>query len=154
MNVAQLIRVVSVAVACGFCGICAAQDAPHMAVLQANSAFEQALSQRDLRAVESAWLQDAHVIAVHPNGRPAVVGWEAVRKSWEAALANFPELSVSMAQPIVRAMGNVAVVVGTEVVRGTRPDGKSVEFQASTTNVFELREGRWLMVHHQATRLP
>ena len=154
MHAAHLIRAAALVIACGANGICLAQDAPLAAVAQANRAFDEALSRRDLRAVEQAWLQDAHVIAVHPNGRPPAVGWEAVRKSWEAAFANFPELSVTMAQPVVRAMGNVAVVVGTELVRGKRPDGTTVEFQASTTNVFELRDGNWLMVHHQASRLP
>jgi ketosteroid isomerase-like protein len=154
MIAVHLIRVVAVAAACGFAGPCLAQDPSLPAVAQANRAFDDALSRRDLHAVDLSWLQDAQVTAVHPNGRPPAIGWEAVRKSWEAAFLNFPELSVTMSRPIVRVMGNVAVVVGTEAVRGKRPDGTAVEFEASTTNVFELRDGRWLMVHHQASRIP
>ncbi len=122
-------------------------------VLKANREFDEALSRRDLAAVSAQWVQDGQVMAVHPNGRPPVVGWEAVQNSWAAAFANFPELSVSMAEPRVRMSGEVAIVVGAEVIKGKRTDGTLVEFQAMTTNVYERRSGRWLMVHHQATRL-
>ena len=49
----------------------------------------------------------------------------------------------------------MATVVGTERFQGKRVDnGQSVEFQALTTNIFEKRDGRWLMTHHHASRMP
>lgn len=119
-----------------------------------NEAFDAALSRRDMSAIDAAWAHDATVTAFHPPSKSPVVGWEAVRKSWEGAFNAFPELSVTLQAPVVRVMGNAATVVGVEVVRGKRASGEVVEFNALTTNVYEKQGERWLMVHHQASRAP
>jgi hypothetical protein len=60
-----------------------------------------------------------------------------------------------MATPSVRMNGETALVVGIEVARGKRVNsGEIVEFAALTTNVYEKRDGRWLMVHHHGSRVP
>ena len=65
-------------------------------------------------------------------------------------IARFSELSVSIINPDVRRSGNTAVA---EIVKGKRADnGAAVEFAALTTNVYEKRDGRWLMVHHHGSR--
>ena len=48
----------------------------------------------------------------------------------------------------------MAWVVGVEQVKGRTPAGEIVEFSAMTTNIYERRNGQWLMVHHQATPIP
>ena len=123
-------------------------------VLAANHAFDQALSHRDMRALDALWAHDADVTCIHPSGRALLVGWEAVRKSWaEGTFRRFGEMNVTMADPHVRIHGTVAVVVGVEAVRAKRADdGQAVEFQALTTNTYEKRDGRWLMTHHHASR--
>lgn len=124
-------------------------------VVSANAAFDAALSRRDLAAVEAMWMQDDRVTAAHPRDRDAVQGWTAVRKSWVDTFARFSEMSVTMPKPTVRLMGDVAMVVGLENVRGRRAtDGSAVAFDAMTTNVFQRQGGRWLMVHHHATMMP
>ena len=131
-----------------------AQDSGAQAVATANSAFDAALSRRDLAAIEAMWLHAPHVMAIHPASRSPVLGWEAVRRSWMETFERFPELSVTLAEPQTHITGNVAWVVGIETVRGRRPDGVEVTFAALTTNVYELREGRWLIVLHHASRAP
>ncbi len=59
-----------------------------------------------------------------------------------------------MPEPQVRISGTTAIVAGVEIVKGKGPSGAVVEFQAMTTSVYELKDGRWLMVHHRATRVP
>ena len=131
------------------------QDAGEASAVKAvNAAFDAALSRRDIAAIDAAWIKDPAATAIHPSSKSVVAGWEAVRKSWEGAFAAFPELSVEMKDPHLRLIGNVAVVTGIESVRGKRPGGEAVEFQAMTTNVFERRDGTWLMIHHQASRAP
>jgi ketosteroid isomerase-like protein len=132
-----------------------AQSAAEAAAVRSiNDAFDAALSRRDIAAVEAAWVKDPLVTAIHPSSKGVVVGWEAVRKSWEGAFAAFPELSVQLKDPQIRINGNNAIVSGVEVIRGRRPNGDVVEFMALTTNVYERQGGQWLMVHHQASRAP
>lgn len=128
------------------------QDAASLA--RANEAFDAALSRRDLATLDSAWLHDGMVTAVHPAGKTVVVGWDGVRKSWQAAFDAFPELSVTLKEPTVRVGGNFGWVVGVETIKGKRPNGDLVEFTAMTTNIYEFRDGKWLMLHHQANRAP
>ena len=125
-------------------------------VLAANKAFDAALSNRNIDDLDPLWAHDSAVTIIHPSSKQPLIGWEAVRKSWaEGTLARFSELTVSMTDPSVRVNGNTAVVVGIENVRGKRADnGAAVEFVALTSNTFEKRDGRWLMVHHHASRVP
>ena len=120
----------------------------------ANATFDATLSKRDLAALDVLWAQDDRVTALHPPSKAVVVGWSAVRKSWEGAFVNFPELSVEMKDPHIRIAGNVAIISGVETVRGKRQNGEVVEFLAPTTNVYEKRGEAWLLVHHHAGRAP
>ena len=125
-------------------------------VLAANQAFDSAVSKRDINALEPLWAHDANVTIIHPSSKEPLVGWDAVRKSWaEGTLARFSEIQLSMPNPHVRVNGTTATVVGIEMFRAKRADnGQTVEFQALTTNTFEKRDGRWLMTHHHASRMP
>ena len=133
----------------------AAQGTAAADVRAANAAFDAALSRRDIAAIAALCVQDGAVMAVHPRDKRPIVGWEAVRRSWEEVFARFPELAVDMPEPTIRLSGDVAIVTGLETIRGRRGDGVAVAFEAMTTNVFERRDGgRWLMVHHHATMMP
>jgi uncharacterized protein (TIGR02246 family) len=120
----------------------------------ANAAFDAALSRRDLEALDALHAKDGGVTTLHPPSKAVIVGWQAVRKSWEGAFANFPEMSVQMKSPQVRILGSTAIVTGIETFRGKRPNGDTVEFLAPTTNVYEKRGEEWLLVHHHAGRAP
>jgi ketosteroid isomerase-like protein len=60
-------------------------------------------------------------------------------------------VTVSLAEPHVHTNGAVAWAVGVEKVQLLRKSGETLSFDAFVTNVFEKRDGRWLMVSHQAT---
>jgi len=135
------------------CGLARADDQAD--VLAANQAVDAAFSKLDIQAFDPLWAHDEHVTAIHPSSKAVVVGWTAVRKSWaEGTLSRYKEIAVSMENPSVRVANNVAVVTGIEKVRGVRPNGDAAEFSALTTNVYEKRDGHWLMVHHHASRMP
>lgn len=132
-----------------------AQPSAIEAVRAANTAFDAATSRRDITALAALCVQDDRVIAAHPRDRAVLVGWAAVRRSWEQVFARFSELNVAMPQPTIRVTGDTAVVAGLENITGrVAADGNAVRFDAMTTNVFELHGGRWLMVHHHATMMP
>jgi len=124
------------------------------AVTVANHAFDTALSARDVKAMERVWATEPYVIAVHPASKVLIVGWDAVRKSWEGTFDRFAEISVSMKEPQIHVTQNVAWVVGIESAQGKFKNGDAVSFTAFTTNMYEKRDGRWLMVLHTTSRVP
>jgi ketosteroid isomerase-like protein len=123
-------------------------------VLAANQAFEQAFSSRDIQAMEGAWAHDPSVTIVHPISKLPLIGWNAVRTSWEGALSRYADISVTMEDPFAAITSGVAWVIGVEKVRGRRTTGENVEFSVLTTNIYEKRDGRWFMVHHHGSRMP
>ena len=132
-----------------------AQQAPSSdELLAANRALDEALSRLDIATVEALSLQEPHVIAVHPSARRISIGWEEVRKSWQGVAERFGELSVKLDEPQAVVRDNVGWVSGTEVVSGRRKSGESVAYSALTTNIFEKRNGRWLLSAHLTARLP
>lgn len=123
-------------------------------VRAANDAFEQAFSRRDLAGIEAAWAHDGSVTTLHPISKAVVVGWSDVRQSWEATLQRWSEVSATMDGAQIGTANSVGWVVGIERVRGRRPNGEQAEVVALTTNIFEKRGDRWVMVHHHGSRLP
>ena len=77
-----------------------------------------------------------------------------MRKSWAEAFTRNTEISVTMDSPAVSATNNVGRVVGVEKVHVRRPSGEVVDSSVLTTNVYEKRDGLWLMVHHHGSRMP
>ena len=134
------------------------QAADAEGVRAALSAFYAALNARDIRAMEALWSRDAEPIMIHPAGphaRAPVVGWEAVRRSFEEAWPRFEEFKVTVNEPVqVRVGQGGAVAVATTPVRQKVRGGEALDYTALATFAFERRDGRWLLVHHHASRVP
>ena len=122
------------------------------AVSAANLAFDNALSTRDINAMERVWASEANVIAIHPSSKALIVGGGS--QSWEGVFDRFAEITVSMKEPQIRILENVAWIVGVEAAQGKLKNGDPVSFTAFTTNMYEKRDGRWLMVLHTTSRVP
>ena len=123
-------------------------------VLAANTQVEQAFSKLDVKAIEATWAQDGSVSVIHPSSKVPVLGWEAVQKSYADHPVRYKDFSVVMDNPQVTVNGNVAWVVGIEKVYAHRANGDVLDISALTTNIFEKRSGKWLLVHHHASRMP
>lgn len=152
---ARCARMISLALLSGLLvsGLARADDRAD--VLAANQTVSAAFSKLDIKAFDPLWAHDESVTTIHPSSKTVVVGWEAVRKSWaEGTLSRYKEISVAMENPSISVANNVALVVGIEKVHGTRANGDVAEFSALTTNVYEKRNGHWLMIHHHASRMP
>jgi uncharacterized protein (TIGR02246 family) len=135
-----------------------AQPSDAEAVRAAASAFYAALNARDIRAMEAVWSRDADPVLIAPASRSPVVGWEAVRRSFEEAWRRFAEFSVTVREPMrVRVGREGALVVAVTPVRTKLRGGgggNAVSYTALGTTVFERRDGRWLVVHHHASQVP
>jgi ketosteroid isomerase-like protein len=117
----------------------------------AGQVFVAAISARDIRAMDKLWAHDSYVAFMGPLSTALVVGWDGVRKAWEMRFNQFDRVTVSLAESHVHINGAVAWAVGVEKVRLLRKNGDTLSFDAFVTNVFEKRDGLWLMVSHQAT---
>jgi len=117
----------------------------------ASQLFIAAISARDIRAMDKLWAHESYATFIGPLSTTVVVGWEGVRKGWEMRFSQFDRVTISSAESHVHTNGAVAWAVGVEKVQLLRKNGETLGFDAFVTNVFERRDGRWLMVSHQAT---
>ncbi|MBR0784643.1 YybH family protein [Bradyrhizobium iriomotense] len=123
-------------------------------VLAANTEVEEAFSKLDVKAIEATWAQDGSVSVIHPSSKAPLLGWEAVQKSYADHPVRYKDFSVVMDNPQITINGNVARVVGVEKVYAHRANGDVLDISALATNIFEKRSGKWLLVHHHASRMP
>jgi len=114
-------------------------------------AFIAAIVARDIHAMDKLWAHEPYATFIGPLSTTIVVGWEGVRRAWEMRFGQFDRVTISLAESHVRTEGKVAWAVGVEKVELLRKSGETLSFDAFVTNVFEEREGRWLVVSHQAT---
>ena len=120
-----------------------------------NAAYYNALSARDLHAMEKVWTCAADDILIAPPNDPHVhVGWMAIKRNWAAYWPLFDRYSVSMKVNKVNISGPVAWVHGIETSRRLKKSGEVSGSENFGTNIFVNRNGRWLMVFHQAAEIP
>jgi ketosteroid isomerase-like protein len=128
-----------------------AMTAQQDAVLAANQAFYRAFEKRDMVAMSQVWSKGIGTLCIHP-GRTALIGWEAVRNSWEAILKNTAYIEIEPEILSVEINGDLAYVVLIENLRqvvGLRQD----RAQSVATNLFERMGGDWFLVHHHGSPL-
>ena len=114
-------------------------------------AFTAAIMARDIDAMDKIWAHEPYATFIGPLSTTVVVGWEGVRKAWQMRFGQFDRVTISVAETHVHTNSKVAWAIGMEKVQLLRKDGKTVDLDAFVTNVFENRDGRWLLVSHQAT---
>ncbi|MEM7004168.1 MAG: nuclear transport factor 2 family protein [Pseudomonadota bacterium] len=76
----------------------------------ANEAFYLAFEGKDIQAMEHLWSAEVEIVCLHP-GWPALVGREAVIKSWRDILRNPQQGQVSFFNPTVHRVGADAALV-------------------------------------------
>jgi ketosteroid isomerase-like protein len=113
------------------------------AVLTANLDFYRAFNERNVETMEALWATSAPVLCVHP-GWTAVTGRESVLQSWRAILANPNSPRVMCHDDRAFLYGDLAIVQCEEEL----DTGHLV-----ATNMFIRENGRWKMIHHQASPL-
>jgi ketosteroid isomerase-like protein len=117
----------------------------------ASAAFIAGIAARDIHAIEMLWVHEPHVTFIGPLSTSVVVGWRGVRQAWEMRFAQFDRVTISLQESHVHTNGKLAWAVGIEKVQLLRKDGRTLSFDAFVTNVFENRDGHWLIVSHHAT---
>jgi len=135
--------------------------ADEIEVREANSRFYRALNDLDLSGMDRVWSHDSFVRCVHP-GWELIVGWDAVRASWEGIFrgsSGGPSHSAETADISVHVVSDLGWVSYIERIKVQRRSGggPSAASLAVATNLFQrsTSEGRsWRMILHHASLLP
>lgn len=129
------------------------------AVLQVNSAFYRAFTDKDYTAMESIWLRDANILCIHPSHAP-LVGAPAVLESWksmfESTVGSFQRNWMEPCNIKLVVKGTTAILTCDEEVYARRfVRGKKRETELmnklTATNIYRKVAGKWYMVHHHAS---
>jgi ketosteroid isomerase-like protein len=122
------------------------------AVRRANQEFYAAFESLDLPRMEAVWAHDDSVECVQP-GWDLLLGWDDVRERWARVFANTSRARVALSAVRLRVEGTTGWVACTARVTTAFPEGFD-EAVVQATNIFVLREGRWLLAAHHASVLP
>ena len=120
-------------------------------VLSVNRMFYAALHSLNLEQMAQVWAHEDWIRCVHP-GWDLLVGWDEVKGSWGEIFSSTEQMMVSISRILIHVTGDVAWVSCLENVTSAYQNAfSSVLIEA--TNIFQRRQGRWLMVHHHTTPL-
>jgi ketosteroid isomerase-like protein len=122
------------------------------AVRRANDEFYAAFEALDLARMEAVWAHDDAVECVQP-GWDLLTGWEDVRERWARVFLNTSRARVVLSGVRVRVEGSAGWAACTARVTTAFADGFD-EAVVQATNIFVLREGKWLLATHHASILP
>jgi ketosteroid isomerase-like protein len=120
-------------------------------VEEANLRFYRAFETLDLAQMDAVWLHTERAQCVHP-GWPLIVGWAAIRDSWETIFANTTEMRFTIGDARVAGGPELAWVTCTENILADVQGRVSVT-SLLATNVFERTPEAWRMVHHHASHV-
>jgi len=124
----------------------------HEALRLANQRFYAAFESLDMAQMEAVWAHDDAVQCVHP-GWSILLGWEEVRERWTRIFANTKRVRVALSGIWIRVEGSVGWVGCTAHVTTASADSFD-DAIVQATNIFILREDRWLLAAHHASPLP
>ena len=127
-------------------------EQPQHALMKANDTFYRALEKHELDTMDRLWLHDGWVRCVHP-GRDALVGWPAVRRSFEEIFASTRWLHVTPTEIDVLVFGEIGVIACVENIT-TESEDEMGMMVAQATNIFRLTDFGWRMMHHHASSAP
>ncbi len=118
-------------------------------VLEANRAFYQAFQSLEIEKMERVWLQEPHIVCIHPGWR-RLSGWGPIMETWERIFESTFEMSFELSDVEVMLSGDLAVVTVQENLTQRDYDGMA-RTVVMATNVFERVGSRWCLVLHHGS---
>ena len=122
------------------------------ALRDANDRFYRALESLDLATMDAVWHHEGWVRCIHP-GWDAVVGWPAVRQSWEQVFRGTRWMRVTPTDVEVQVYGPLGVVACAENITAGS-EGEVGVAVAQATNLFLKTAEGWRIIHHHASSAP
>ena len=106
----------------------------------------------DAGPMTEVWSQGPDATTMHPIGGRQV-GWDQVLDSWRQVAGIASGGRVTLADRLIRVVGDAAYELGTERIDATLA-GQPVRGEARVTNVYRREAGAWRIVHHHADASP
>lgn len=119
-------------------------------VEEANLAFYEAFSQRDIDRMAQVWSKGPHARCVHP-GWELVVGWSDIRQSWQEIFRTVKAVEFQLEDVHVEVSGRSAWVNLIAYVEITTEEDDVFQAAVVTTNIFERLDGQWLLTLHHSS---
>src|SRR4051812_32388008 len=114
-------------------------------------AFYRAFESRNIEVMMAAWAEDEDIVCVHPGG-PRLVGYEAVRSSWEQIFAGDTKLTFTLDEII--SIDTVGLAMQSAIEHVTVGNDPKPRGAAIASNVFMRTPSGWRMVLHHASPAP
>jgi hypothetical protein len=114
-----------------------------------NAQFYEAFENGDIETLDELWSHSRQVKCIHP-GWEILVGWRAVKRSWQSIFASGVNMKISLRNINVEVYGTLGIVVLVEDVvyrSGTTTHSGAV----MATNLFEFDDDVWKMIHHHGS---
>lgn len=113
----------------------------------AEAAFYEALEKGDLEAMMEVWSEDDELICIHPGG-PRLVGYEAIRESWQRIFQSGQRLKIRLTTLIQITSGMIAIHSLHENVSVPQERAAGV---SAATNIYIRSAHGWRMIAHHAS---
>jgi ketosteroid isomerase-like protein len=150
-----LFSIVLTIIATGLTSSHAAQVSEAANVTALLDRYFAAASERDVSKVEPFWANDSEVVLVFPSDKQAAVGWDAVKKSYQAVFDRFSEWKLSPREaPDIQVRSATAVATTKVLIQGTGKTGTPISYTLLFSQVLIQRDGRWLIVAAHGSRIP
>lgn len=124
------------------------QDERITQVRRANERFYRAFESLDMDLMTAVWVKTERAKCVHP-GWELLEGWEVIAQSWTAIFANTDYMHFVITDVAVHLYGHVAWVTCVENLSDVA--GSTRISRILATNVYELHDDDWSIVHHHAS---
>ncbi|MBY8976295.1 nuclear transport factor 2 family protein [Rhodobacteraceae bacterium NNCM2] len=110
-------------------------------VLALNGAFYEAMRAGDIAAMDELWARKREVSCTHPSG-PPIIGRAEVMESWRLIFGFSGPVQITESECSAIITGKTAMVLCREAVGST---------SMMASNTFQLEDGHWRMINHQAS---
>jgi len=112
------------------------------------------VSERDILKVEPLWVHDSGVVFVLPSDKQASIGWEAVKKNYQARFDSVSEWKLSAKEaPHIQIHPGAAVTTTPVLIQATAKSGAAISYTLLFTQVFVRRDNQWLLVASHGSKV-
>ena len=114
------------------------------------AAFYDALGRADLDAMMALWADEEDIACIHP-GAPRLVGYAAIRASWEAI---FEQGGVAIRPVLTGATQNLMMAIHHVVEELKHPPNNQQDMHVLATNIYLKTPLGWRITLHHASIAP
>ena len=125
-------------------------ERPSDDIARVRVSFYDSFSDRDPEAMARVWAKDSYVSVIHPANPAPFLGPEEVITSWKHAFSELGAIHIRPRFVIWHVLGAVAWAVDMNEFHVLLAESSAPVHlhNVLSTQIFEKREGQWLMVHY------